>query len=71
MKDAQKHSFMTKAVDVAISDEGTNALRESVNEFEAGSDDIQVRELKLQSTNVTWEHYTAMRDWKERETGIL
>lgn len=63
MKDAQKHSSKTKAVDVAISDEGINALRERVNGFEAESDGIKVRELKLQSTNeVAWEHYTAMRD---------
>ena len=49
-------------VNLSISDEGRNALREMVSKFEPESDDIDVRELTIQTNEVAWEHYTAMRD---------
>lgn len=63
MKDAQEHLSETKAVDVTISDEGMDALREKLSGFEVESDDIMVSMISLQNTNeVAWEHYTAMRE---------
>ncbi len=47
---------------LSISNEGRNALREMVSKFEPESDDINVRELTIQTNEVAWEHYTAMRD---------
>lgn len=50
-------------VDLSISDEGRNMLRELVNKFEPDSDYVNARELTIQNTNeVAWEHYTAMRE---------
>lgn len=49
-------------VNLSISDEGRNMLREMVNKFEPDSDYVNARELTIQNTNeVAWEHYTAMR----------
>lgn len=49
-------------VNLSISDEGRNMLREMVNKFEPDSDHVNARELTIQNTNeVAWEHYTAMR----------
>ena len=49
-------------VNLSISDEGRNMLREMVSKFEPDSDYANVRELTIQNTNeVAWEHYTAMR----------
>lgn len=49
-------------VNLSISDEGRNALREMVSKFESELDDINVKELTTVQTNeVAWEHYTAMR----------
>lgn len=62
MKEAQEHLYETKAVDVTISDEGMDALREKLSGFEVESDDMTFRTISLQNTNfVAWEHYTAMR----------
>lgn len=50
-------------VNLSISDEGRNMLREMVNKFEPDSDYVNARELTIQNTNeVAWDHYTAMRD---------
>ncbi len=63
MKDAQEHLSETKAVDVTISDEGIDALREKLSGFEVESDDIMVSMISLQNTNeVAWEHYKAMQE---------
>lgn len=49
-------------VNLSISDERKNMLREMVNKFEPDSDYANARELTIQNTNeVAWEHYTAMR----------
>lgn len=49
-------------VNLSISDEGRNMLREMVNKFEPDSDYVNARDLTIQNTNeVAWEHYTAMR----------
>ncbi len=49
-------------VNLSISDEGKNMLREMVNKLEPDSEYIDARELTIQNTNeVAWEHYTAMR----------
>ena len=49
-------------VNLSISDEGRNMLREMVNKFEPDSDYVNARGLTIQNTNeVAWEHYTAMR----------
>ena len=49
-------------VNLSISDEGRNMLREMVNKFETDSDYVNAREMTIQNTNeVAWEHYTAMR----------
>ena len=49
-------------VNLSISDEGRNMLREMANKFEPDSDYVNARELTIQNTNeVAWEHYTAMR----------
>ena len=49
-------------VNLSISDEGRNMLREMVNKFELDSDYVNARELTIQNTNeVAWEHYTAMK----------
>ena len=49
-------------VNLSISDEGRNMLREMVNKFDPDSDYVNARELTIQNTNeVAWEHYTAMR----------
>lgn len=49
-------------VNLSVSDEGRNMLREMVNKFEPDSDYINARELTIQNTNeVAWEHYTVMR----------
>ena len=49
-------------VNLSISDEGRNMLREMVNKFEPDSDYVNAREMTIQNTNeVAWEHYTAMR----------
>ncbi len=49
-------------VNLSISDEGRNMLREMVNKFEPDSDYVNARELTIQNTNeAAWEHYTAMR----------
>ena len=49
-------------VNLSISDEGRNMLREMINKFEPDSDYVNARELTIQNTNeVAWEHYTAMR----------
>lgn len=51
-----------RPVNLSISDEGRNMLREMVNKFEPDSDYVSARELKIQNTNeVAREHYTAMR----------
>lgn len=51
-----------RPVNLSISDEGRNMLREMVNKFEPDSDYVNARELTIQNTNeVAWEHYTAMR----------
>ena len=51
-----------RPVNLSISDEGRNMLREMVNRFEPDSDYVNARELTIQNTNeVAWEHYTAMR----------
>ena len=53
---------MEQPVNLSISDEGRNMLREMVNKFETDSDYVKAREMKIQNTNeVAWEHYTAMR----------
>lgn len=50
-------------VNLSISDEGRNVLREMVNKFEPDSDYINAREVTIQNTNeVAWEHYMAMRE---------
>lgn len=50
-------------VNLSISDEGKNALREMVSEPEPESDYTSVREITIKNTNeVAWEHYTAMRE---------
>ncbi len=49
-------------VNLSISDEGRNMLREMVNKFGTDSDYVNAREMTIQNTNeVAWEHYTAMR----------
>ncbi len=49
-------------VNLSISDEGKNMLREMVNKLEPDSEYIDARELTIQNTNeIAWEHYTAMR----------
>lgn len=49
-------------VNLSISDEGQNMLREMVNKFDPDSDYVNARELTIQNTNeAAWEHYTAMR----------
>ena len=49
-------------VNLSISDEGRNMLREMANKFEPDSDYVNAREMTIQNTNeVAWEHYTAMR----------
>ena len=51
-----------RPVNLSISDEGRNMLREMANKFEPDSDYVNARELTIQNTNeVAWEHYTAMR----------
>ena len=51
-----------QSVNLSISDEGQNMLREMANKFEPDSDYINARELTIQNTNeAAWEHYTAMR----------
>ena len=51
-----------RPVNLSISDEGRNMLREMVNKFDTDSDYVSARELTIQNTNeVAWEHYTAMR----------
>lgn len=51
-----------RPVNLSISDEGRNMLREMVNKFEPDSDYGNARELTIQNTNeVAWEHYTALR----------
>ena len=66
----QEKAFETNAgrkvtqqpVNLSISDEGRNMLREMANKFEPDSDYVNARELTIQNTNeVAWEHYTAMR----------
>ena len=66
----QEKAFETNAgrkvtqqpVNLSISDEGRNMLREMANKFELDSDYVNARELKIQNTNeVAWEHYTVMR----------
>lgn len=47
MKDAQEHLSETKAVDVTISDEGMDALREKISGFEVESDDIMASMISL------------------------
>ncbi len=49
-------------VNISISDEGRNALREMASKFEPEPDDINARELTVQTNEVAWEHYAAMRD---------
>ena len=50
-------------VNLSISAEGKNALREMTSEFEPVSDYINAKEMTIKNTNeVAWEHYTAMRD---------
>lgn len=66
-KETETTSLLSKAagkpVNISISDEGRNMLREMVSQFEPKSDCANVRELTIQNTNeVAWEHYTAMRD---------
>lgn len=66
----QKKAFAANAgrkvteqpVNLSISDEGRNMLREMVNKFEPDSDYVNAREVTIQNTNeVAWEHYMAMR----------
>ena len=66
-KETETTSLLSKAagkpVNLSISDEGRNMLREMVSQFEPKPDCANVRELTIQNTNeVAWEHYTAMRD---------
>lgn len=52
-----------RPVNLFISDEGRNMLREVVNKFEPDSDYVNARKLTIQNTNeVAWDHYTAMRE---------
>lgn len=49
-------------VNLSISAEGKNALREMTGKFEPVSDNINAKEMTIKNTNeVAWEHYTAMR----------
>lgn len=51
-----------KPVNLSISEEGRNMLRQAISQFEPEPDDSNVRELTIQKTNeVAWEHYMAMR----------
>lgn len=53
----------TQSVNLSISDEGRDKLREMASKFEPEPDFTNVRELTIQNTNeIAWEHYTAMRD---------
>lgn len=62
MKDVRKHLFMTDAIDVEISDEGFNALRERVNELQPRADYTDPREMKRVETNeVEFDYYMTMR----------
>ena len=61
-KDASR-KVAEQPVNLSISDEGRNMLREMASKFEPDSDYTNARELTIQNTNeVAWEHYTAMRD---------
>ena len=61
-KDVQKHLFMTDAIDVEISDEGFNVLRERANELQPEMDYTDPRKMKRAETNeVEFDYYMRMR----------
>ncbi|WP_099467160.1 hypothetical protein [Konateibacter massiliensis] len=60
---SQLLSYKNQAVDVSISEEGRAALRENLNKLGLTTEYTDVRDITSAVTNeVTWEHYTAMRD---------
>ncbi len=62
MNDEQKHLFMTDAVNVKISDEGLDALRERVNELQPEIDYDDFGEAHPVETNeIEFGYYMAMR----------